>query len=248
MVSQRSSGCIRWPQQFRCPTLWEQTYRGVCDHGETYRRNHAGRRHRQPGASRGDPRARRRGLRRRLTCTPTSAGSPGGTKATRCPSAPSSCCASTRSGLFGAITSKPKKETEAELIPSAEGKGLCSTSAPSSRCGRSSTSTSACVPACRFPGNPLNFIRKRPDGGYEEPKVDVVVFRQNTEGLYAGVEWTNPPAARARRARHASQVQAVRQCARRRSRRLGAHHHAAGGASHLRGGLPARRASSATSR
>jgi 3-isopropylmalate dehydrogenase len=48
-------------------------------------------------------------------------------------------------------------------------------------------------PCLSFPGNPLNFIRKRPDGGYEEPKVDVVVFRQNTEGLYAGVEWTNPP-------------------------------------------------------
>ena len=25
------------------------------------------------------------------------------------------------------------------------------------------------------------------------PNVDVVVFRQNTEGLYAGVEWSNPP-------------------------------------------------------
>jgi len=28
----------------------------------------------------------------------------------------------------------------------------------------------------------------------EEPEVDVVIFRQNTEGLYGGVEWTNPPA------------------------------------------------------
>jgi len=48
-------------------------------------------------------------------------------------------------------------------------------------------------PCLSFPGNPLNFIRKKPDGGFEEPKVDVVVFRQNTEGLYAGVEWSNPP-------------------------------------------------------
>ena len=48
-------------------------------------------------------------------------------------------------------------------------------------------------PCLSFPGNPLNFIRKKPAGGFEEPKVDVVVFRQNTEGLYAGVEWTNPP-------------------------------------------------------
>lgn len=28
----------------------------------------------------------------------------------------------------------------------------------------------------------------------EEPYVDVAIFRQNTEGLYGGVEWTNPPA------------------------------------------------------
>jgi 3-isopropylmalate dehydrogenase len=27
----------------------------------------------------------------------------------------------------------------------------------------------------------------------EEPVVDVAIFRQNTEGLYAGVEWTDPP-------------------------------------------------------
>ena len=26
-----------------------------------------------------------------------------------------------------------------------------------------------------------------------EPKVDAVIFRQNTEGLYAGIEWTDPP-------------------------------------------------------
>ena len=32
------------------------------------------------------------------------------------------------------------------------------------------------------------------DGGFEEPKVDAVIFRQNTEGLYCGIEWTNPPA------------------------------------------------------
>jgi 3-isopropylmalate dehydrogenase len=47
-------------------------------------------------------------------------------------------------------------------------------------------------PCIGFPGNPLNFVRKKPGGGYEEPQVNVVVFRQNTEGLYAGVEWTNP--------------------------------------------------------
>jgi 3-isopropylmalate dehydrogenase len=30
-------------------------------------------------------------------------------------------------------------------------------------------------------------------GGFEEPQVKAVIFRQNTEGLYSGVEWTNPP-------------------------------------------------------
>jgi 3-isopropylmalate dehydrogenase len=51
-----------------------------------------------------------------------------------------------------------------------------------------------CIRPCRsFPGNALNFIRKTADGGFEEPPVDAVVFRQNTEGLYCGIEWTNPP-------------------------------------------------------
>ncbi len=95
-------------------------------------------------------------------------------------------------GLFGAITSKPKKETEADLIPALKGKGLQYFSPIVSM--RQIFNLDICMRPClSFPGNPLNFIRKKPAGGYEEPKVDVVVFRQNTEGLYAGVEWTNPP-------------------------------------------------------
>jgi len=51
-----------------------------------------------------------------------------------------------------------------------------------------------CIRPCRsFPGNPLNFVRQTGTGGYEEPNVDVVIFRQNTEGLYCGIEWTDPP-------------------------------------------------------
>ena len=97
-----------------------------------------------------------------------------------------------RVGLFGAITSKPKKETEADLIPALKGKGLQYFSPIVSM--RQIFNLDICMRPClSFPGNPLNFIRKKPDGGFEEPKVDVVVFRQNTEGLYAGVEWTNPP-------------------------------------------------------
>ncbi len=97
-----------------------------------------------------------------------------------------------RVGLFGAITSKPKQETEAELITSLQGKGLQYFSPIVSM--RQLFHLDVCMRPClSFPGNPLNFVRKRPEGGIEEPKVDVVVFRQNTEGLYAGVEWTDPP-------------------------------------------------------
>jgi 3-isopropylmalate dehydrogenase len=95
-------------------------------------------------------------------------------------------------GLFGAITSKPKKEAEAELSPALRGKGYQYFSPIVSM--RQIFNLDVCMRPClSFPGNPLNFIRKKPAGGFEEPKVDVVVFRQNTEGLYAGVEWTNPP-------------------------------------------------------
>jgi 3-isopropylmalate dehydrogenase len=97
-----------------------------------------------------------------------------------------------RVGLFGAITSKPKKEAEAELSPALQGKNYRYFSPIVSM--RQIFNLDICMRPClSFPGNPLNFIRKSPGGGFEEPLVDVVVFRQNTEGLYAGVEWTNPP-------------------------------------------------------
>ncbi|HET9405778.1 MAG TPA: isocitrate/isopropylmalate family dehydrogenase [Candidatus Sulfotelmatobacter sp.] len=95
-------------------------------------------------------------------------------------------------GLFGAITSKPKKEAEAELNPLLKGKGLSYFSPIVTMRQRFGLDT--CIRPCiSFPGNPLNFIRKKTGGGFEEPRVNVVIFRQNTEGLYAGVEWTNPP-------------------------------------------------------
>ncbi len=95
-------------------------------------------------------------------------------------------------GLFGAITSKPKKQAEAELKPELKGRGYSYFSPIVTMRQRFHLAT--CIRPCiSFPGNPLNFIRKKPNGGFEEPLVNVVVFRQNTEGLYAGVEWTNPP-------------------------------------------------------
>ena len=95
-------------------------------------------------------------------------------------------------GLFGAITSKPKKQAEAELIPELRGKGYSYFSPIVTM--RQKFNLDTCIRPCiSFPGNPLNFIRHRAGAGFEEPFVNVVVFRQNTEGLYAGVEWTNPP-------------------------------------------------------
>ena len=97
-------------------------------------------------------------------------------------------------GLFGAITSKPKHDADAELSPALRGKGFTYYSPIVTM--RQRFNLDICVRPCvGFPGNPLNFIRKKPGGGFEEPQVNVVVFRQNTEGLYCGVEWTNPPQA-----------------------------------------------------
>jgi len=96
-----------------------------------------------------------------------------------------------RLGLFGAITSKPKDKAASELAPELQDKGYVYYSPIVGM--RQHFNLDLCIRPCRsFPGNPLNFIRRR-DDGFDEPKVDVVVFRQNTEGLYAGVEWTNPP-------------------------------------------------------
>jgi 3-isopropylmalate dehydrogenase len=96
-----------------------------------------------------------------------------------------------RLGLFGAITSKPKKEADAELAPELRGTGKSYFSPIVAM--RQRFGLDVCLRPCRsFPGNPLNFIR-RTDGGFEEPVVDAVVFRQNTEGMYAGIEWTDPP-------------------------------------------------------
>lgn len=95
-------------------------------------------------------------------------------------------------GLFGAITSKPKDQAAKELSADLKGKGHVYYSPIVGL--RQHFNLDLCIRPCQtFRGNPLNFIRRTQDGGFEEPKIDVVVFRQNTEGLYSGVEWTNPP-------------------------------------------------------
>jgi isocitrate dehydrogenase (NAD+) len=95
-------------------------------------------------------------------------------------------------GLFGAITSKPKDAAFAELSPELKDKGLVYASPIVGL--RQHFGLDICVRPCRtYKGNPLNFIRRGANNTIEEPVVDVVIFRQNTEGLYGGVEWSNPP-------------------------------------------------------
>jgi len=96
-------------------------------------------------------------------------------------------------GLFGAITSKPKPAAAAELKPELRDKDFVYYSPIVAM--RQRFNLDVCIRPCRsFPGNLLNFIRRTADGGFEEPPVDAVIFRQNTEGMYAGIEWTDPPA------------------------------------------------------
>jgi 3-isopropylmalate dehydrogenase len=95
-------------------------------------------------------------------------------------------------GLFGAITSKPNKAAQAELKPELQGKSYVYYSPIVTM--RQKFNLDICMRPCvGFTGNPLNYIRKRTDGGFEEPHINTTVFRQNTEGMYAGIEWTNPP-------------------------------------------------------
>jgi 3-isopropylmalate dehydrogenase len=95
-------------------------------------------------------------------------------------------------GLFGAITSKPKDAAASELSDRLKGKGLVYSSPIVSL--RQYFDLDICIRPCKtYKGNPLNFIRRGPGNAIEEPEIDVVIFRQNTEGLYGGVEWTNPP-------------------------------------------------------
>jgi len=84
--------------------------------------------------------------------------------------------------LFGAITSKPVKMAEAELVPALRGTGLVYRS-PIVRM-RQLFDLYVCLRPCKaYPGNPLNF----------NDAIDMVVFRENTEDLYAGVEFNPVP-------------------------------------------------------
>ncbi len=95
-------------------------------------------------------------------------------------------------GLFGAITSKPKDDAFEALSPELQEKNLIYSSPIVGL--RQHFGLDICLRPCKtYTGNPLNFIRRGPNESIEEPEVDVAIFRQNTEGLYGGVEWSNPP-------------------------------------------------------
>ncbi len=86
--------------------------------------------------------------------------------------------------LFGAVTSKPAKAAEAELVPALRGTGLLYRS-PIVRMRQQFDLWNCLRPIRAYPGNPLNY----------KEGIDLVVFRENTEDLYAGVEFTPVPGA-----------------------------------------------------
>lgn len=86
--------------------------------------------------------------------------------------------------LFGAITSKPREEAEEELAPELRDKGLVYFS-PIVRLRQLFKLHTNLRPCKAYPGNPLNY---RDD-------IDLVVFRENTEGMYGGVEFFPLPEA-----------------------------------------------------
>ncbi len=88
----------------------------------------------------------------------------------------SDCC------LFGAITSKPKDEAAKELDPKLRDKGYVYTS-PIVRLRQTFNLHTNMRPCKAYKGNPLNY---RDD-------IDIIVFRENTQCLYSGVEFSPVP-------------------------------------------------------
>ena len=84
--------------------------------------------------------------------------------------------------LFGAITSKPKEDALKELHPDLCNKGYTYFS-PIVRLRQEFDLYTNLRPCKAYPGNPLNY---RDD-------IDLVIFRENTEGMYAGVEFHPMP-------------------------------------------------------
>ena len=80
--------------------------------------------------------------------------------------------------LFGAITSKPREDAAKELDPQLRDKGY-SYFSPIVRLRQEFDLYTNMRPCKAYPANPLNY---RDD-------IDLIIFRENTEGMYAGVEF-----------------------------------------------------------
>ncbi len=86
--------------------------------------------------------------------------------------------------FFGAITSKPKKEAQKELAPHLQEKGYTYMS-PIIKM-RQLLDLYICLRPCKsYTGNPLNY----------RENIDITVFRENTEGMYIGVDFDVIPEA-----------------------------------------------------
>jgi isocitrate dehydrogenase (NAD+) len=84
--------------------------------------------------------------------------------------------------FFGAITSKGVDKADKELVPELQGKGF-SYRSPIVRM-RQLLDLYICLRPCKaYVGNPLNY----------KEGIDLVIFRENTEGMYIGVEYPRVP-------------------------------------------------------
>jgi 3-isopropylmalate dehydrogenase len=84
--------------------------------------------------------------------------------------------------MFGAITSKGKDVADKELAPDLQGKGFTYRSPIVHM--RQLLDLFICLRPCKaYPGNPLNY----------KENIDLVIFRENTEGMYIGVEYAQVP-------------------------------------------------------
>lgn len=90
----------------------------------------------------------------------------------------------TNCAMFGAITSKPKNIADRELDPALQNRGLVYRS-PIVRMRQLFDLYICQRPCYAYPGNPLNY----------RDNINLMVFRENTEDLYAGVEFHPIPEA-----------------------------------------------------
>ncbi len=99
----------------------------------------------------------------------------------------------TTCGLFGAITSKPQDDAKLELAPELKDKKLVYFS-PIVKLRQMFNLHTNMRPCKSYPGNPLNYRGTRlSNPSAEDVLVDQVIFRENTEGMYGGIEFHPVP-------------------------------------------------------